>query len=140
MFRREIVKAVVYGRYGSSKELGVAELSNPSINEDQLLIALRGAAINPLDWRLLIGTPYLVRMQSRLFQPNKGRFGSDFAGGVEAIGKSVSNFKVRVEVFGCGHGAVAAKCSLYPETVSIKAKKFRFCLSYCSPTDWFDGT
>jgi len=65
------VKAVVYKRYGSSKELGVAEFGYPSINEDQLLIAVRGAAINPYDWHLLRGTPYLARIQSGLLKPKE---------------------------------------------------------------------
>lgn len=120
------MKAVVYKRYGSPKELGVAELGYPSINEDQLLIAVRGAAINPFDWHLLRGTPYLVRIQSGLFKPKEGRFGSDFAGVVEAVGKSVSNFKVGDEVFGCGKGAVSQMALFTERQLALKPRNLDF--------------
>lgn len=116
------MKAVVYKRYGSPKELAVTEVVYPSINEGQILIAVRAAGINPYDWHLLRGTPYLVTIQSGLFKPKDGRFGSDFAGVVEAVGESVLNFKVGDEVFGCGQGAVSQAAIVTAKQLALKPK------------------
>ena len=74
---------------------------------DQLLVKVHAAALNPLDWHTMRGSPYLMRLSSGLGSPHDARVGVDFAGTVEAVGKSVTHFKPGDEVFGGADGAVA---------------------------------
>jgi NADPH:quinone reductase-like Zn-dependent oxidoreductase len=63
--------------------------------------------VNPLDWHYVEGTPYLVRIDGGFGRPENPRLGVDFAGTVEAVGKSVRRFKPGDEVFGGKFGAFA---------------------------------
>ena len=62
---------------------------------------------NPLDWHLLGGTPYLLRLMSGLGAPDDAGLGVDFAGTIEAVGSKVTRFKPGDAVFGGGNGAFA---------------------------------
>ena len=101
------MKAVVYCDYGGPEVLQIAEVSKPTPTDDQVLIRVQVAAINPLDWHFLHGTPYLMRMESGLRKPKSGRIGVDYAGTVEAVGRNVTAFKPGDEVFGEKNGALA---------------------------------
>jgi NADPH:quinone reductase-like Zn-dependent oxidoreductase len=70
-----------------------------------VLIRVRAASVNPLDWHYMRGSPYIMRFMSGLGAPNNPRLGADFAGVVEAVGSSVTNFQVGDAVFGTGSGA-----------------------------------
>jgi NADPH:quinone reductase-like Zn-dependent oxidoreductase len=70
-------------------------------------VKVRAAALNPLDWHYMRGTPYLVRMSNGLRKPQSMRMGVDYSGVVEAVGKGVERFKPGDEVFGGRDGAFA---------------------------------
>jgi NADPH:quinone reductase-like Zn-dependent oxidoreductase len=101
------MKAVVYRCYGSPDVLRVEEVAKPTPTEDQLLVKVHAAAVNPLDWHYMRGEPYVMRLSSGIGVPNDTRIGVDFAGTVEAVGKDVTQFKVGDEVFGGRSGALA---------------------------------
>src|SRR5207249_23704 len=101
------MRAIVYCDYGLAN-LKLEEVEKPVPNDDQVLVKVRAASVNPYDWHFIEGTPYLMRaMGVGLRKPKDTRVGVDFAGTVEAIGKNVTQFKPGDEVFGGRGGAFA---------------------------------
>jgi NADPH:quinone reductase-like Zn-dependent oxidoreductase len=99
------MKAIVYCDYGLPN-LKLQEIEKPTPADDQLLVKVRAASVNPLDWHFIEGTPYIMRaLGVGLRKPADTRLGVDFAGTVEAVGKNVTKFKVGDEVFGGRTGA-----------------------------------
>jgi len=103
----EHMKAVVYSCYGSPDVLELADVAKPTPADDEVLVRIQAAAVNPLDWHYMRGSPYFMRLMSGLGAPKDTRLGVDFAGTVEAVGKDVSQFKPGDEVFGARTGAFA---------------------------------
>src|SRR5437660_9450452 len=99
------MKAIVNCEYGVDN-LKLQELEKPTSNDNEVLVRVRAASINPVDGHLLRGA-LLMRPITGLRKPKNTRFGGDFAGVVEAVGKDVTNFKPGDEVFGAKNGAVA---------------------------------
>ena len=92
------MKAIVYCDYGVAN-LKLADIEKPVPNDNQLLVRVRAASVNPLDWHYIEGTPYVIRaMGVGLRKPKDTRLGVDFAGTVEAVGKNVTQFKPGDEV------------------------------------------
>ena len=102
-----IMKAIVYYNYGSPDVLRCEEIEKPTAGDDEVLIRVRAASVNPLDWHFLRGTPYILRLMGGLRKPKITRLGVDVAGQVEAVGRNVSQFKPGDEVFGSCRGAFA---------------------------------
>jgi NADPH:quinone reductase-like Zn-dependent oxidoreductase len=103
----QTMKAVRYYCYGSTDVLEYDDVEKPSPAADEVLIKVQFAAVNPLDWHYLHGTPYFMRLLSGLGTPADSRLGVDLAGTVEAVGSNVTRFKPGDEVFGGGNGAFA---------------------------------
>ncbi|HUU44595.1 MAG TPA: NAD(P)-dependent alcohol dehydrogenase [Acidobacteriota bacterium] len=101
------MRAITYTEYGAPDVLQLAEVAKPTPNEDQVLVRIHAASVNPLDWHFMRGTPYLIRVQSGLRRPKAARLGVDVAGQVEAVGKNVTRFQPGDEVFGACKGAFA---------------------------------
>src|SRR5437867_12043322 len=101
------MKSVVYCNYGVPN-LKFQEIEKPTPADDQLLVRVRAASVNPLDWHFIEGTPYIMRaMGVGLRKPKDTRLGVDYAGTVEVVGKNVTQFKPGDEVFGGRGGAFA---------------------------------
>jgi NADPH:quinone reductase-like Zn-dependent oxidoreductase len=94
------MKAIVYRNYGSPDVLTSEEIEKPTAGDDEVLIKVRAASVNPLDWHLMRGTPYIGRIAMGLRKPKTTRLGVDVAGQVEAVGRNVTRFKAGDEVFG----------------------------------------
>jgi NADPH:quinone reductase-like Zn-dependent oxidoreductase len=101
------MRAIVFRQYGSPDVLKLEDVAKPTPAHNELLIKVRAASINPLDWHRMRGTPYLARVQIGTGRPKLPRLGVDFSGTVEAIGADVKLFKVRDEIFGTADGALA---------------------------------
>ena len=101
------MKAIVYHTYGSPDVLKCEEIDKPTAGDNEVLIKVRAASVNPLDWRLMRGRPYIVRILFGLRKPKITRPGRDVAGQVEAVGRNVTQFKPGDEVFGTCRGAFA---------------------------------
>jgi NADPH:quinone reductase-like Zn-dependent oxidoreductase len=101
------MKAIVYHEYGSADVLKCQEVEKPVPKDDEVLIKVRAASVNPIDWRLMKGEPRALRIMIRLLKMPIGRPGVDVAGEVEAVGRSVTQFKPGDEVFGSCRGAFA---------------------------------
>jgi NADPH:quinone reductase-like Zn-dependent oxidoreductase len=101
----ELMKAIVYREYGTADVLRLEDIARPVPKDNQVLVKVRAASANPLDWHEMRGTPYLVRMETGFGKPKDIRLGADMAGEVVAVGKDVTKFKPGDEVFGVGGGA-----------------------------------
>lgn len=94
------MKAVVYREYGSPERISIEDVPVPEIADDQVLVRIHAASVNPLDWHELRGKPYLVRTQAGLFRPKIQGLGADLAGTVTAVGPAVTRFAPGDEVMG----------------------------------------
>src|SRR5437660_1425668 len=100
------MKAAIYCEYGLAN-LKIEEIEKPTPTDDQILVRVRAASVNPYDWHFIEGTPKVMRLGVGLRKPKDTRLGVDFAGTVEAVGKNVTQFKSGDEVFGGKGGAFA---------------------------------
>ena len=103
----ELMKAIVYRCYGSPDVLEFADVEKPTPADDEVLVKVVAASVNPLDWHYMRGSPYIMRLMSGLGAPDHTSMGVDFAGTIEAVGKNVKRFKPGDEVFGGRSGAFA---------------------------------
>ena len=101
------MKAVVYEGHGPPEILRYEEIDRPTPGEEEVLIKVRAAAINPLDWKIMKGGPLLVRLLLGMGKPKVRRPGVDVAGEVEAAGRHVTQFRAGDAVFGTCAGAFA---------------------------------
>lgn len=121
------MKAITWEHYGPPDALELQEIDKPVPKDHQVLLRVRVAAVNPLDWRLLRGEPRALRLLFGLRKPNDPRVGRDVAGEVESVGRSVTEFKPGDAVFGACHGAFAeyactpaASLARKPEKISLE--------------------
>jgi NADPH:quinone reductase-like Zn-dependent oxidoreductase len=102
------MKAIVYRCYGGPEVAKIEDIAKPTPADGQLLVKVHAASVNPLDWHYMHGKPYIMRAGGSGYGvPEDIRLGVDFAGTVEAVGKSVQRFKPGDEVFGGADGAFA---------------------------------
>ncbi|HKS77274.1 MAG TPA: NAD(P)-dependent alcohol dehydrogenase [Gaiellaceae bacterium] len=102
------MRAIRYDRYGPPAEvLEVREVEAPTPREGEVLVRVRAAGANPVEWHLVRGEPFLIRLMNGLRRPKDGDVGFDVAGVVEEIGPGVTDFRPGDEVFGHGSGSFA---------------------------------
>ena len=101
------MKAAVYTRYGPPDVVQITDVEKPAPKDNEVLIRVRAASVNPLDWHFMRGTPHIVRLGAGLRRPKVTRLGVDLAGQVEAVGRNVTQCKSGDEVFGACRGAFA---------------------------------
>ena len=101
------MRAILYRCYGPPAVLRLELTPRPVPTDNQILVRVHAAAVNPLDWHFLRGEPYVMRLSSGLGRPAAPQLGVDFAGTVEAVGKDVTRFKPGDAVFGGRNGAFA---------------------------------
>jgi NADPH:quinone reductase-like Zn-dependent oxidoreductase len=119
------MKAIVHCEYGSPDVLKLEDVEKPVPNDNQLLVRVRAASVNPLD--LTIAGPLALRPISGLRKPKETRVGVDYSGTVEAVGKNVTNFKPGDEVFGGKTGSFAEHiCVLADRAVVAKPSNVTF--------------
>jgi NADPH:quinone reductase-like Zn-dependent oxidoreductase len=95
------MKAMVYDNYGSPDVLELREIEKPTPNDDEVLIKVHAASVNAIEFRFLLGTPFLARiLAGGLLKPKRKVLGVDVAGRVEAVGINFKQFQPGDEVFG----------------------------------------
>ncbi|MDH5731815.1 MAG: NAD(P)-dependent alcohol dehydrogenase [Gammaproteobacteria bacterium] len=123
------MKAIVYENYGTPDNFKNIDVSKPSPENDEVLIKIKATAINAWDWDLLTGKPLWARTGG-LLKPRYKILGADVAGIVEAIGPTVTNFKIGDEVFGdlseCGWGGFAEYVCAKQNALILKPKTMCF--------------
>ena len=101
------MKAIRYHRYGPADVVGLEDVDPPTVGDDDVLVRVRAASVNPYDWHFMRGEPRFMRLRFGLRRPKDPRLGIDVAGVVEAVGPRVTGFAVGDEVFGRCDGAFA---------------------------------
>ena len=120
------VKAVVYCDYGISN-LRLQEIEKPNPTDDQVLVRVHAASLNPLDGHFVRGMLLARLMGAGLRKPKDTRLGVDYAGTVEAVGKNVTNFKPGDEVFGGRTGSLAQYvCARADRAIALKPANMTF--------------
>src|SRR2546426_4074029 len=121
------MKAIVYCDYGLPN-LKLQEIEKPTPADDQILVKVRAASVNPYDWHFVEGTPKIMRLMGvGLRKPKDTRLGVDFAGTVETVGKNVTQFKPGDDVFGGRGGAFAEYvCRRAEGAVALKPANLTF--------------
>ncbi len=110
------MKAFIYTRYGPPEVLRLGDVDAPTPKSNEVLVQIRAASANPLDWHLLRGEPRMLRLMGfGIFKPNDGRLGADIAGRVESIGSRVTRFQPGDEVFGDVFRGAFAEYACAPE-------------------------
>ena len=94
------MKAIVCHRYGSPDVLELEEIDTPVAGDDQVLVRVQAASVNPVDWHRMRGLPNFMRASEGLTKPKNPGLGADVAGRVEAVGGNVTQFQPGDEVFG----------------------------------------
>src|SRR5438093_10683185 len=104
---RGTMKAIVQDGYGSADVLRLREVEKPLVSDQDVLVRVRAASVNALDWHVVRGGPFLHMMAFLLRQPKITVRGVDVAEHVEAVGKNVTRIKPGAEVFGSARGGFA---------------------------------
>ena len=120
------MKAMVQDTYGSAEVLALREIDKPEIADDQVLVRVRAAGVNPADWAVMTGLPYIARPVYGLRKPKNAVRGTDVAGQVEAVGTSVTRFRPGDEVFGWCVGAYAEYAPVSEGALALKPANLTF--------------
>src|SRR5215203_4058498 len=123
------MKAIVQDTYGSAAVLETRDIDRPEIGDDEVLVRIRAAGVNPADWAIVSGLPYIARPVYGLRRPKNAVRGTDVAGTVDAVGTGVTRLQPGDEVFGwCSElgGAFAEYASVSEDALSLKPANLTF--------------
>jgi NADPH:quinone reductase-like Zn-dependent oxidoreductase len=118
--------AIVQDDYGSGQALELREVDRPRIGEHEVLVRVRAAGVNPADWAVMSGLPYIARPVYGLRRPKVGVRGTDVAGHVAAVGSAVTRFKPGDEVFGASTGSYAEYTAASEDELALKPTNLSF--------------
>jgi NADPH:quinone reductase-like Zn-dependent oxidoreductase len=122
------MKAIVQDRFGSPDVLQFMDVDPPGIGPDEVLVRVHAAAINPYDWHMLRGDPYVARLMGGvgLTRPKQRTAGADGAGRVERVGANVTDLRAGDEVLGWFDGSFAEYASAPVDRVVPKPARLSF--------------
>lgn len=132
------MRAVSFERYGDESVLSVRELTTPTPTDDEVLVRVTVASLNPVDCKLRAGMLRWLRMPTL-----PAITGKDFAGTIAAVGRNVTQFAVGDRVFGSvdpmkGRGScaefVALSTNLVTKTPANVSDEVAACLPVASGT------
>jgi NADPH:quinone reductase-like Zn-dependent oxidoreductase len=118
------MKAAIYRCYGPPEVVKIEDVARPVPADDEVLVRVRAAGINPVEWHYVRGEPYIMRLRSGFGRPKEPRLGVDFSGTVEVVGSLVTRFKPGEAVFGARSGALAEFVTV-PESRNVVPKPER---------------
>jgi NADPH:quinone reductase-like Zn-dependent oxidoreductase len=119
------MKAAVYREYGQPEVIQLEDHPTPTPGDDEVLVRIRAASVNPMDYHFIGGT-MIMRLMTGLRRPKPTRPGVDLAGEVEAIGRSVTRFRVGDAVFGVARGAFAEYACAKERQLALKPANATF--------------
>ncbi len=121
------MNAAVYSRYGPPEVVQIRDVEKPIPKDNEVLIKIFAASVNPVDWHFMRGKPAFVRLiAGGLRKPKIARLGIDAAGQVEAVGTKVTQFKPGDDVFGACRGAFAEYVCPLEGRLALKPAKISF--------------
>jgi NADPH:quinone reductase-like Zn-dependent oxidoreductase len=113
----------VYSEFGPPDVLKLAEIAKPLPKPKEVLVRVRAASANPLDWHFIRGEPRAMRLMGK---PNGRIPGADFAGQIETVGTDVTQFRAGDEVFGGCSGAFAEYACASTDNIARKPTALSF--------------
>jgi NADPH:quinone reductase-like Zn-dependent oxidoreductase len=120
------MKAAIYEKYGPPDVVQIRDVERPVPNDNEVLIKVRAASVNPYDWHFMRGLPYVLRLVAGMRKPKDSRLGADVAGQIEAIGRNVTHFSAGDEVFGTCRGSFGQYARASESTLATKPKGLTF--------------
>ena len=120
------MKAIVQDVYGSAEVLRLEDVDEPTIGDDEVLLRVEAAGVDPGVWHLMTGLPYMIRLGYGLRKPKVRVRGRDVAGRIAAAGKDVSEFRPGDEVFGICEGSFAERAAAGPKKLVPKPPNVTF--------------
>ncbi len=120
------MQAMIQTTYGSADVMQLKDIAAPAIGPTDVLVRVRAAGVNPADWAIMHGLPYIARPVYGLRKPKVAVRGTDVAGVVEAIGSQVTRFQVGDEVFGWGTGSYAEYAAVGEDALAPKPANLTF--------------
>lgn len=134
--REVVVKAIVQDRYGSPEVLELRDIDKPEIETHEVLVRVRAASVNPSDWAIMRGLPYIARPIGLygLRKPKNRVRGADVAGTVDAVGTSVTRFRPGQAIFGWSTGAFGEYAAASADLLAIMPAKLTFEQAAAVPT------
>jgi NADPH:quinone reductase-like Zn-dependent oxidoreductase len=120
------MKAMVQDTYGPADVLELRDIDKPRIGDKEVLVRVRAAGVNPADWAIMSGLPYIARPAYGLRKPKNVVRGTDVAGQVEAVGASVTRFRPGDEVFGRCVGSFAEYAAASEDALALKPANLTF--------------
>ena len=115
------MKAVVSRCYGGPEALEYLDVAKPTPGPKDVIVKVKAAGANPLDYHYMRGSPYVMRLSSGIGSPSDQRMGVDFAGVVAETGDAVTKFAFGDAVFG-GRSGAFAEFLVIPEDRAIAMK------------------
>jgi NADPH:quinone reductase-like Zn-dependent oxidoreductase len=120
------MKAIVLREYGSPDLLKFDEVDKPVLEDNQVLVRVHAASVNPLDWHGMRGEPYIMRFGGGLTRPKTNGLGADLAGRVEAVGNDVTGFGPGDDVFGVSIKTCAEYVRVSQDGIALKPVNLTF--------------
>jgi NADPH:quinone reductase-like Zn-dependent oxidoreductase len=120
------MQAIVQDTYGNASVLKQRDIEKPLIGDRDVLVRVRAAGVNPADWAIVSGLPYIARPIYGLRKPKNIVRGTDVAGTVEAVGSGVTQFKPGDEVFGWSNGSYAEYTAAAEGSLALKPASLTF--------------
>ena len=121
------MKRYSFENYGSPDVLELRDVTKPTLKDNEVLVKVESASINPAEWHLMRATNILVRVELGLFKPKQTTFRSDIAGVVEAVGKNATRFRPGDEVYGRAYsGGYAEYSPVEEEKLALKPTNLSF--------------
>jgi NADPH:quinone reductase-like Zn-dependent oxidoreductase len=120
------MQAMIQDTYGSAEVMQLKDIATPAIGPTDVLVRVRAAGVNPADWAVMHGLPYIARPVYGMRKPKVGIRGTDVAGVVEAVGAQVTRFAVGDEVFGWGTGSYAEYAAVPEDALALKPASLSF--------------
>jgi NADPH:quinone reductase-like Zn-dependent oxidoreductase len=124
------MKAMVYTKYGPPDVLELKEVDKPEPHDDEVLIKVFAASVNPAELHLLRADPFFARFYSGLLKPKNTILGADISGIVESVGRNIKLFHIDDEVFGdlsnCGWGGFAQYVCARENALALKPVNLSF--------------
>ncbi|TDB97267.1 NAD(P)-dependent alcohol dehydrogenase [Micromonospora fluostatini] len=121
------MKAIVQDTYGPADVLHLRDVDRPTIGDEEVLVRVRAAGVDPGVWIFMAGRPYLVRLASGLRRPRVAVRGRDLAGVVAEVGARVTRFQPGDEVYGTSPGGSYAEfAGTTPDRLARKPANLSF--------------
>ena len=119
------MNAILCTHYGPPDVLQFTEVAKPTPKDDEVLVKVYAASVNPLDRYTMRGMPLIRQMPGRR-KPKDTRLGVDVAGQIEAVGRNATQFKPGDEVFGVARGALAEYVCAIEDKLALKPANLSF--------------